>query len=218
MQKTLFVWGLLLLCVNCSRKTEEKTTSIVSVSKKGHFIGNYNKTFNDFNKLHMVAAIENGISPMRSRDDTLTLKNELRRIPDALELYKTYKLTHSVPFLVPSAARLLIDISSNFRDSLYRKNIPLYRLYLTSVTRTDEDLARLTKRNINSIKNSAHRYGTTFDISWKRFDKLNFANSEDLSPERLKFILGQVLFDLKKRQRCYVKHERKQACFHITVR
>ena len=27
-----------------------------------------------------------------------------------------------------------------------------------------------------------------------------------------------VLRDLKREERCYVKHERKQGCFHITVR
>ena len=34
----------------------------------------------------------------------------------------------------------------------------------------------------------------------------------------LKAVLGEVLRDLKKQGRCYVKHEVKQACFHITAR
>ena len=111
-----------------------------------------------------------------------------------------------------------MDVAQNFRDSLYSKEIPLHKLYLTSVTRTDDDIKRLTKRNINASYNSAHRYGTTFDISWKRFDKIDQDNSVEILPERLKLVLAQVLFDLRKDDRCYVKHERKQACFHITVR
>ena len=107
---------------------------------------------------------------------------------------------------------------SNFRDSLYRKELPLYKLYLTSVTRTDEDALDLFGRNINAIENSPHRYGTTFDISWKRFYPIDADSVNQVLPERLKLVLAQVLFDLKNQKRCYVKHERKQACFHITVR
>lgn len=187
-------------------------------TKKERFTGNYNKEFNDLHELHIVAAIKNGITPMATKDDTLTIKEELVRMPDAMELYKTYELTHSVPFLVPAAAELFMQITHNFRDSLYSKDLPLYRLYLTSVTRSDDDIAGLTKRNINASDNSAHRYGTTFDISWKRFEQVDSDSIRTVPPERLKLVLAQVLFDLKNQQRCYVKHERKQACFHITVR
>lgn len=187
-------------------------------TRTSRFTGNYNKEFNDLHELHIVAAIKNGITPMATKDDTLALKEELVRLPDAMELYKTYELTHSVPFLVPVAAELFMQITHNFRDSLYSKDLPLYRLYLTSVTRSDDDIAGLTKRNINASNNSAHRYGTTFDISWKRFEQVDADSIRTIPPERLKLVLAQVLFDLKKEQRCYVKHERKQACFHITAR
>jgi hypothetical protein len=129
-----------------------------------------------------------------------------------------HNITHSIPFLVPSAAQLFIDIAQNFRDSLYSKDLPLYRIYLTSILRTDDDLSTLTKRNINASENSTHRYGTTFDVSWKRFEQIIPDTVHQVPPERLKLVLAQVLFDLKKHERCYVKHERKQACFHITVR
>ncbi|MBQ2002670.1 MAG: hypothetical protein II240_05185 [Bacteroidaceae bacterium] len=36
--------------------------------------------------------------------------------------------------------------------------------------------------------------------------------------ERMKKILAQVLLDLRMQGKCYVKHERMQACFHLTVR
>lgn len=195
----------------------DHSESLVKI-RKMRFTGNYNKEFNDLHELHIVAAVKNGITPMETKDDTLARIDELVRLPDAMELYKTYELTHSVPFLVPDAAQLFMDISNNFRDSLYSKDLPLYRLYLTSVTRSDNDVAGLTKRNINASDNSAHRYGTTFDISWKRFEQVDDDSTRILPPERLKLVLAQVLFDLKNQERCYVKHERKQACFHITVR
>ena len=187
-------------------------------ARKAKFSGNYNREFNDMNNLHIVSAIKNGITPLETRADTVDQMDMLVRLPDELELYKSYKITHSIPYLVPVAATLFIDIAQNFRDSLYSKEIPLHKIYLTSITRTDDDIIKLTKRNINASNNSAHRYGTTFDISWKRFDKIDQDNSVEVLPERLKLVLAQVLFDLKKDERCYVKHERKQACFHITVR
>ena len=73
---------------------------------------------------------------------------------------------------------------------------------LTSITRTDDDIMRLTKRNINASDNSAHRYGTTFDVSWKRFHKIDHDDHDELLPERLKLVLAQVLFDLKENERC----------------
>ncbi|MDO5664234.1 MAG: DUF5715 family protein [Bacteroidia bacterium] len=195
-----------------------KTVHGIPLERKQRFSGNYNKEFNDLQDAHLASAILNGISPMALRDDTLKLKEKLVRLPDELELYKMHNITHSIPFLVPSAAQLFIDIAYNFRDSLYSKELPLYRLYLTSILRTDDDLSTLTKRNINASENSTHRYGTTFDISWKRFEQIIPDTLQQIPPERLKLVLAQVLFDLKKQDRCYVKHERKQACFHITVR
>ncbi len=218
---------LLLFCLSCVKKQtsshtdDSKTVGETAINKKGRkarFIGNYNKEFNDLHALHIVAAIQNGIEPMETRADTTKHKKNLMRLPDELELYKTDQLTHSTPFLVPSATRLLMDICVNFRDSLYRKELPIYKLYLTSVTRTKEDVQKLAKRNYNATENSAHFYGTTFDISWKRFDKLDCDTNQTIPSERLKLVLAQVLFDLKHQERCYVKHERKQACFHITVR
>jgi len=202
---------------NAENEHKTKMDPIVR-ERKARFVGNYNREFNDLPDLHLEAAIRNGIEPLKSRVDTLLLKNDLVRLPVELELYKMYDLKHSIPFLVPSAASLLIEISRNFRDSLYSKDLPLYRLYLTSVTRTNEDIAGLTKKNINAVENSSHRYGTTFDISWKRFDPVDPDTLQSLPPERLKLVLAQVLFDLRNQNRCYVKHERKQACFHITVR
>lgn len=222
-----FRWILFLLLpfalVNCGKGKAEtaeavKTARGIPLERKQRFSGNYNREFNDLQDLHLEAAIANGISPMTMRDDTLNLSNQLVRLPDALELYKMHDITHSIPFLVPSAAQLFIDIAQNFRDSLYSKDLPLYRIYLTSILRTADDLSSLTKRNINASENSTHRYGTTFDVSWKRFEQIVPDSVHQVPPERLKLVLAQVLFDLKKQERCYVKHERKQACFHITVR
>ncbi|MBQ2878344.1 MAG: hypothetical protein IJE42_05370, partial [Bacteroidaceae bacterium] len=84
------------------------------------------------------------------------------------------------------------------------------------VLRTNADVKRLKRSNVNSSSNSAHCYGTTFDISWKRF--LSEYGETTENSVKLKLILGEVLRDLKKQGSCYIKHEAKQACFHITAR
>lgn len=222
LKSVFFVSILLIVFFGCGSvdksSLSNQSQSAEVISRRAKFSGNYNREFNDFNDLHMEAAVKNGIAPLKTRSDTVKHMDMLVRLPEELDLYKQYDITHSIPYLVPSAAKLFIDIAQNFRDSLYSKAMPLHKIYLTSITRTDEDTKRLTKRNINASSNSAHRYGTTFDVSWKRFGKLDLHNSEDISPDRLKLVLAQVLFDLKNKERCYVKHERRQACFHITVR
>ena len=210
---------LIVISFSCgSKENSLNSDETITADKKAKFSGNYNREFNDLNDLHIIAAIKNGITPLETRADTVDQMDMLVRLPDELDLYRSYQINHSIPYLVPSAAKLFMDVAQNFRDSLYSKEIPLHKIYLTSITRTDDDIKRLTKRNINASSNSAHRYGTTFDISWKRFDKIDQDNSEEILPQQLKLVLAQVLFDLRKDERCYIKHERKQACFHITVR
>lgn len=215
-----YAWILsisILSLLGCGSKTESKELPTEPKSYT-RFSGNYNRTFNDLPDLHMEAATTNGVGPLESRADTLLYEDQLMRIPGELEIYRVDKLKHSMPFLVPKAATLLSEICLNFRDSLISKKMPIYKPIVTSVTRTDEDVKGLSKRNRNASDNSAHRYGTTFDIAWTRFDKVNPADERTLDDGRLKAVLGQVLHDLRERDKCYIKHERKQSCFHITVR
>ena len=64
--------------------------------------------------------------------------------------------------------------------------------------------------------NSCHLYGTTFDISWKRFEKVEDPDGrpmQDVSADTLKLVLSEVLRDLRKADRCYVKYELKTGLF-----
>ena len=106
-------------------------------------------------------------------------------------------------------------------DSLANKGLNPYRIIVTSVLRTDSDVKRLRRGNINATSNSAHRYGTTFDVSWKRFDQVPDPDGrpmQTVGSDTLKMVLAECLRDLKKQGDCYVKYELKQGCFHITAR
>lgn len=213
-------WGILLLTmimISCGGSGENKGGETED-KKFTKFNGNYNTTFNDLQDLHIAAASQKGVGPLVMRADTLDYEDDLMHIPAELDIYKVDNLTHSIAFLVPDASQLLSDICINFRDSLISKDMAIYKPIVTSITRTDEDVKSLSKGNGNASENSAHRYGTTFDIAWTRFAKVNPADTRTLDDGRLKAVLGQVLHDLRQRDRCYVKHEKKQSCFHITVR
>ncbi len=215
-------FSLLVFSFACSSRSGAENIEIedgVSAPKKyTKFAGTYSKAFNDLPELHMEAATKNGVGPMASRKDTVNFADKLERIPEELEIYKVDKLTHSIPLLVPVASKLLTDIGLNFRDSLKSKNMPLYKPIVTSITRTDEDVKKLSRRNVNASENSVHCYATTFDISWIRFEKCLTSDERTLDDGKLKRVLAEVLHDLRQRDRCYIKHERKQACFHITAR
>ncbi|MDL2264781.1 DUF5715 family protein [Parabacteroides sp. OttesenSCG-928-G21] len=185
--------------------------------KRIWYNGSYNRDFNDLNELHLNAANAIGIQPISSREEAKHASRKMVEIKSN-KYYEIEELTHSIPFLVPEAAKLLEDIGKNFQDSLYNHNASLYKIKVTSVTRTVDDIQSLSKRNINASANSAHLFGTTVDISWVRYTKINEKDTLNIDSDRLKMVLAMVLRDLKRADRCYIKHERQQGCFHITAR
>lgn len=124
--------------------------------------------------------------------------------------------------MTAGAAELLDKIGKNFSDSLVSKGLNPNKIIVTSVHRTQEDVKKLQKSgNPNAISNSAHCYATTFDIAYAYYDRSwfkNFRYCESVEPETLKMVLGEVLRDLRKQKKCYVKYEVKQRCFHVTTR
>lgn len=206
----IFICSVLIAFPSCKKQQRGEL-------KRIWYNGSYNRDFNDLNKLHLGAAKELGIDPVSSREEAEHASRKMKKIKTN-KYYEVEKSTHSIPYLVPEAAKLLEDIGKNFQDTLYNHNASLYKVKVTSVTRTVEDIQGLRKTNINSSENSAHLYGTTFDISWVRYTKIDEKDTLDIDSERLKMVLAMVLRDLQKEERCYIKHERKQGCFHITVR
>lgn len=175
----------------------------------------YFDIFCDDNDLQLAAAKKNGIDSVFKRRNDFEYSLPLMEI-STCALYKINKLTHSMPYLVPSARMLLDDIAMLFDNKLHSKYPDAdYRIVVTSLLRTEEDIKKLRRRNRNATENSCHRYGTTFDIAYQKYDK---TGNVTVSESELKHFLAQALYDLRKQGRCYVKYERRQRCFHITVR
>lgn len=179
--------------------------------------GSFRKDFNDLNDLQLQAAERIGIPPLDSRETLDDVIGKLREVTSNDKIHVD-PLTHSVPYLVPKAHALLNEIGRRFVDQLKDNNLPLYRPIVTSITRTKQDVKRLQRGNVNATDHSTHLYGTTFDITWRRYKKVDPDEPRVLSPDELKHILAIVLSDLRLDGRCYIKHEVKQACFHITTR
>lgn len=180
----------------------------------------YKRSFNDLNNVQLVAANKNGIRPLASREEAVELGDRLVEIKEC-EWYDVDSLTHSIPFLVPKASELLDTLGAVFLDSLDCKGLNPNKIIVTSVLRTQRDVKRLRRSNSNASSNSCHAYGTTFDVSWKRFRKVEDPDGrpmQDVSADTLKLVLSEVLRDLKKDGKCYVKYELRQGCFHITAR
>ena len=180
---------------------------------------NYASLFNDQNRVQLKSAAQFGLKqPLKNRDAADDVKDGLVRIRSNSH-YSIAKLTHSIPYLTDGAAELLDMIGKNFLDSLESKGLNPNKIIVTSVLRTQEDIKKLQKSgNPNAVKNSAHCYATTFDIAYAYYDKTwfkNFRFCESVEPETLKKVLGEVLRDLRKQKKCYVKYEVKQRCFHI---
>ena len=180
----------------------------------------YKRSFGDLNDAHLATAKKIGVKPLKNREAAEKLGGKVVEIKSG-KLYQVDSLTHSIPFLVPKASALLDSIGANFLDSLESKGLNPNQIIVTSVLRTQDDVKRLGKRNVNASQNSAHVYGTTFDITYKRFFKVEDPDGrpmQDVRADTLKLVLSEVLRDLKKKEKCYIKYELKQACFHITAR
>ena len=176
----------------------------------------YERAFNDMQDKQKVAAEMNGLPPFESRSDVEDKYTRLRMTGKLVKIstnskYIVRELTSSSPYVVPKVERLLDDIATRFQAKTQSKA----RFAVTSVLRTKEDVAKLRKTNVNASTNSCHCNATTIDISYVRFE-LDDENLRD--NYQLRLALAQTLHELRKEGRCYVKIERKQYCYHITVR
>lgn len=194
-----------------------------TIKRRHHRINsvpNYLAAFPDTNAVQLVAANKWGVTPVKNRQDAESRKRELVYV-GANPYYHVDPLYSSIPYLVPRAAVLLQDIGQAFFDSLYVKGVPMHKLIVTSVLRSQEDVAKLRRRNGNATENSCHLYGTTFDICYNRYRTVENPKGPSrrmVRNDTLKWVLSEVLRDMREQKRCYIKYEVKQGCFHMTVR
>lgn len=212
----------------CKQSATESVFKLTSFyDSKGNIVKNrinsvpgFSKTFPDNNDVQLLAAKKHGVSPVEDRTDAEKRKKELVFV-GASPYFYVDRLRNSIPYLVPRAANLLNDIGRAYYDSLQIKGIPLHQVIVTSVLRSRDDIRRLRGHNGNATENSCHLYGTTFDVCYNRYKTVSDpdgAQRRAVRNDTLKWVLSEVLRDMRESGRCYVKYEVKQGCFHITAR
>lgn len=216
----IIVVGLIWICTPGGEYSKSEQVAVVEdtlVAYPGRTFS-YKDKFRDTQAKQVRAAKAIGLkSPPQNRQEAAKMRGQLSLIKSN-DNYVVDSLTHSIPYLVPAAARELERIGEGFAEILQRNGLPHYRFYVTSVLRTKDDVKHLQKSgNVNATSQSCHCYGTTFDLAYFRFDKVS-RTREYMHQDNLKLVLGQVLLNEQRAGRIYVKYEYKQACFHITVR
>ena len=156
--KTVFNVMLLLVVIvsatafsSCKEKRGEL--------KKIWYNGRYNRDFNDLNDVHLSVAKKIGIEPVSSREGAEHASRDMVEIKTN-DYYEVEELTHSIPYLVPEAANLLEDIGKNFQDSLKNLNASIYKIKVTSVTRTVLRCQKEIEEKRKSIS-TLPQYGTS---------------------------------------------------------
>lgn len=180
--------------------------------------------FKDLNATHLKYAKANGIKGFKSNKE---FKQQIGDLVDddkmvKIETCKYYvvdKLTHSHAYLVPEAAELLEEIGKRFQEKLDEHDLPKRYYQITSLLRTGESQRGLSRSNVNATTNSSHLYGTTFDITYaKVFTKPKLQKNAEIADGPAIRLLSEAIGELRKEGRCVVVTERKERCFHITVR
>ena len=182
-------------------------------------VPHFGNTFPDQQDVQILAANKHGVNPVQNREEAEHSKGKLVYVGSNPFFYVD-KLNNSIPYLVPRASVLLQDIGRAYFDSLQIKGIPLHKIIVTSILRTKDDVAKLRTRNGNATENSCHLYGTTFDVCYNRYKQIQTRQQprRQVQNDTLKWVLSEVLRDMRDCNRCLVKYEVKQGCFHITVK
>ncbi len=123
--------------------------------------------------------------------------------------YRVDSLTYSHPYFSLHSKKVLEEIALTFETLNGKGNY----FTVTSGTRTMEQQKKLSRRNRNATKGeSSHSYGVSFDISYVRFNgKKNYDRKAQKD-------LEAVLKHFQKENKIFVIKERRQACYHVTVR
>ena len=182
-------------------------------------VPHFGNTFPDQQDVQIVAAGRHGVAPVQNREEAEHSKGKLVYVGSNPFFYVD-KLNNSIPYLVPRASVLLQDIARAYFDSLQIKGIPLHKIIVTSILRTKDDVSKLRTRNGNATENSCHLYGTTFDVCYNRYKQIQTEKQprRQVQNDTLKWVFSEVLRDFRNKNRCYIKYEVHQGCFHITVR
>ena len=138
-------------------------------------------------------------------------RGDLIRVPTVGDGYHLDRLTHSEPFLLPSAFSVLQEMAARFQASMKGTSDEGASIRITSLTRTQTQQRKLRRRNANAFNGqSTHNYGASFDVAF--IDRPN----ESVKCGGPSWALQSILQDMQKNGEILVIPEGN--CMHITPR
>ena len=124
--------------------------------------------------------------------------------------YRIDRLRYSKAMLLPEVKDLLEEMGNDYADAMEGTDSEGTVFRVTSMTRTDEQQRRLTRRNRNATRGqSTHSYGASFDIAF--MDRPN-ENANCSRPTRE---IQKLLLRYQKEGRILIIPE--GGCMHITL-
>ncbi len=174
---------------------------------------------NDHVRDHWNYSIQHGLAklPRSTADVRLAYRQGKLSLINETDGYFVDTMYYSYAFALPYVKTFIDELSDRFQEKLMHTDLMGTRFSVTSLLRTKASVQRLKKKNRNAIEHSTHLHGTTFDVSYQSF--LN--NEKELNAgeiAHLKEVLASCLYDLRSEQKCWVKYEIYQTCFHVVVR
>jgi hypothetical protein len=193
----------------------------------------------DVSAVQIEPARRLGIQPGTPLQQLIS-SGQVVQLPQATSLWVLRDLNFSVPYLVPSAEAMLEEVCHRFHARLDSLGLPRFRLEVTSALRTADSQAALRRRNRNAAPDeSAHEYGTTFDIAYRKFappmddgtggeplalgplarmvsDSMWMLTARQRGVE-LQAVLGRVLQEMRREGKLLTRMERSQPVYHTTV-
>jgi hypothetical protein len=159
---------------------------------------------------HLYAAEYNGFGLIESENHfkNLIAEEKLVQVNKGAG-YEVMDLTHSHPYITSYSKTILEELGHAFQTLTDTESF----FTLTSVTPTPEQQKTLRRRNRNATSGlSSHSYGVSFDISYIRFNGKKSWNRK--TQKKLETILNEF----QESGKIFVIKEKKQRCYHVTVR
>lgn len=126
-------------------------------------------------------------------------------------------MTHSKALLTQEGKEALDAIGVLFQKKLQEQGYQTKKILVTSMVRSLNSQKSLSKSNVNAAKNSAHVYGSTFDISYRQFRDVPLSKGKKPSQSVLVKTLEKTLVELNAKRKIVALKEYRQPCFHITA-
>ncbi len=165
---------------------------------------------------------------------------------DTLQNVRALDGEHSDPVLTPAGAAALAVIADSLGAAVRRAGAPPVRPVATSLLRTAASQAALRRVNANAAAGtSSHEFGTTFDLSYRRFEAVPLpvliaervpglfrgsvrASAEARAaehmqrltadyPSRYAALLGRALIGLEDAGAVVALRESRQPVYHVTA-